>query len=143
VPNVNYPNLDQTIHGESHRTPEYRAWRDMKKRCYQLTYINWMNYGGRGIKVCQAWHWYPYFLEDMGRKPTLKHTLDRIDNSGDYEPNNCRWATAKEQAQNRRTSLIENGKCLKQRCEEKGLNYKTVWMRLKRAKTASQRKKRK
>lgn len=121
-------------HGESNKTAEYKAWKDMKKRCYQPTYINWANYGGRGIRVCEAWHWYPYFLEDMGRKPSSAYSLDRINNEGNYEPNNCKWSTAKEQAQNRRTSLIVDGKCLKQRCEEAGLNYKTIWKRQRRKK---------
>lgn len=121
-------------HGESHKTVEYSAWQDMKKRCYQPTYINWMNYGGRGIRVCSNWlNSYPEVLNDMGRKPGPGYSLDRIDGNGDYGPGNCRWATSSEQAANRRTSLIENGKCLKHRCIEQGLNYKTVWMRLKRA----------
>lgn len=118
-------------HGESHKTPEYSAWREMKKRCYQPAFINWDNYGGRGIRVNIAWlNSYIHFLNDMGRKPSPQHSLDRINNDRDYGPENCRWATAKEQAQNRRTSRIENGKCLKQRCEEAGLKYKTVWKQL-------------
>lgn len=133
MPNVNYPNLDQTTHGESHKTPEYSAWSDMKKRCYQPRYINYKNYGGRGVSVCHNWlNSYLDFLHCVGRRPSKGHSLDRINSEGNYEPGNVRWATAKEQAQNRRTSLIVEGKCLKQRCEEQGLNYKTVWMRLNR-----------
>lgn len=135
MPNIKYPNLDQTTHGESNKTPEYSAWKEMKKRCNQSTFINYRNYGGRGIRVCINWqNSYLKFLQHMGRRPSKFHSLDRIDGNGNYCPQNCRWATPKEQAQNRRTSLLVDGKCLKQRCEETGLNYKTVWKQQRRKK---------
>jgi hypothetical protein len=76
----------------------------MIQRCEQPTHIGYKDYGGRGITVCKRWREsYAAFLADMGRKPSLKHSIDRYpDNDGDYEPGNCRWATAKEQSANQR-----------------------------------------
>lgn len=93
------------IHGESSKnTAEYRTWKNMMRRCYTPSYTNFQNWGGRGIIVCEHWHTYKNFLNDMGRKPTSKHSIDRIDNNGNYEPNNCRWATYHEQMLNKSTS---------------------------------------
>ena len=94
-------NKTNTKHGESMRerkTAEYRSWESMKYRCEKSIY-----YTERGIKVCKRWmESFHNFLSDVGRKPTQKHSLDRINNDGNYEPGNVRWATPKEQANNRR-----------------------------------------
>jgi len=91
-------------HGMS-ETPEYQAWQSMKNRCFNPNTKYYSDYGGRGIGVCDRWkNSSENFLADMGLKPTPKHSLDRIDNDGDYCLDNCRWATKAEQENNKRTN---------------------------------------
>lgn len=107
----------------------------MVARCTKPSNCNWKRYGARGITVCERWMKYENFLADMGERPSVKHSIERIDNSGHYEPGNCRWATAKEQANNRRDTvrLTYKGetKCLTTWAAELGYSQGCLKYRLK------------
>jgi len=95
--------MSNNSHGMS-KTPEYHAWSAMKDRCFNPNYQHYSNYGSRGITVCDRWLNFKNFFADMGVKPTPKHSIDRIDNDGDYCLDNCRWATKAEQQNNKRNN---------------------------------------
>lgn len=124
-----------TTHGK-YLTPENRTWRQMLNRCKNPNNPSWKNYGGRGIKVCSRWDSFLLFLEDMGLRPSNAHSIDRFpNNDGDYEPGNCRWATAVEQTRNQRTNrIIEvdgESKCIAEWSELSGISQSAIWWRLK------------
>jgi hypothetical protein len=91
-------------HGYSQGAPIYRSWTAMMQRCTNPNNPRWKDYGGRGITVCEKWRVFDGFLADMGPRPSGK-SLDRIDPNGNYELNNTRWATPKEQANNRKCNV--------------------------------------
>ena len=92
------------LHGMS-RTPEYTSWCQMKERCTNPNNPRWKDYGGRGITVCARWlRSFPSFLADVGPRPSVRHSLGRLKNDGNYEPGNVAWQTAIEQRANRRDS---------------------------------------
>lgn len=117
-------------------TPEYRSWRSMMKRCYGENDPNYLDYGGKGITVCERWKDFKNFREDMGPRPSAQHSIDRFPNrNGNYEPSNCRWATKKEQSQNRNNVrfLTHNDKtmCVADWARELGVNPRLLYGRLK------------
>jgi hypothetical protein len=124
--------------GRSHGlagTPTYRAWVAAKRRCRNPTSPDWPRYGGRGIRFATVWDRFEVFLRDMGLAPHGLQ-LDRIDNDGHYEPGNCRWATPKEQATNRRSTrwLTLDGATMSATdwAAATGIALPTIWCRLAR-----------
>jgi hypothetical protein len=88
------------------RATEYSIWANMKTRCTNPKSNHWHLYGGKGVKVCEQWmHSFEQFLKDMGNRPSKEYSIDRISPDGDYEPSNCRWATAKEQTRNKSANV--------------------------------------
>lgn len=125
-----------TTHGKSN-TSEFKIWAGMRTRCSDPKHGSYPDYGGRGIRVCPEWdRSFETFYRDMGPRPSKGHSLDRINNDGNYEPGNCRWATTQEQAGNRRITVLLTvrgvTKPLVVFAREAGLNPMTVTSRLAR-----------
>lgn len=116
-------------HGEGtngKETVEYRTWSNMMSRCRNPNHKMYRHYGARGITVCARWHSFENFLADMGRRPDKYHSLDRINNDGNYEPGNVRWATSEQQnnntRHNRRLEIDGSVKTLSEWCREAGIS---------------------
>jgi hypothetical protein len=122
-------------HGKTD-TREYSTWRGMKQRCTNPKLEEYKNYGGRGITICDRWlNSFENFYEDMGERPE-GYSIERINNNGDYDPSNCRWANRLDQQNNTRVNILVpyDGKMisLKQACRKYGKNYRTVYDRVAR-----------
>ena len=89
-------NYSQSAH------PDYQCWDSMKRRCLNENHKDFKRYAAKGVKLHASWNDFWVFIVDMGPRPTAKHSIDRIDNKGNYEPGNCKWSTKKEQNDNRR-----------------------------------------
>ena len=115
---------------------EYQSWKSMVRRTTTVkdSAKHWKNYKGRGIKVCDRWRSFENFIADMGKRPSSKHSIDRIDNDGDYCPENCRWVTWHEQARNRRSSHMMDykgtTKCLIEWAETLGICHLVLSKRM-------------
>ena len=122
-----------TTHGMTHSL-ENGIWRSMRKRCKNKNDDYYHLYGGRGITVCKRWDKFENFYADMGKRPTNNHSIDRIDNNGNYTPENCRWVTMKQQCRNKRNNrLISfNGetRCVAEWAEIVGIHKSSLLARL-------------
>lgn len=127
-------------HGLSATSPLYCLWRNMISRCEDESNASYGRYGARGITVCDRWHDIRLFIADMDNRPSPKHQIERVDNDGPYSPENCAWATSKQQARNRRSNLpvcIDGvTKCLREWAEHYGhvtkAQYRLLWQRINR-----------
>lgn len=123
--------------GEQH--PLYGLWNSMLNRCYNPGNKDYGLYGGRGVRVCDRWHDFKNFLEDMGERPSKRHSLDRYPNkNGNYEPRNVRWATDLQQVRNRRNTVCINGAPLYVVAETIQVNPRTLNRRLQNGMTGEQ-----
>lgn len=126
---------ESTVGGRRKATVEYTTWVSILGRCYNDKCKDYRNYGARGILMCERWrNSFESFLGDMGRRPSAKHSIDRFpDTNGNYEPSNCRWATATEQARNKRSTLVVEHAgerlLLIEWAERLGVKYATLWQR--------------
>ena len=124
--------LALTKHGMT-KSVEFTTWHEMKRRCLGKDKKRIKNYGDRGITVCDRWLKFENFYKDMGKRPTKKHSIDRIDNSKGYSKDNCRWATSKQQGRNKRNNIMVTykgeTKCLSEWAEVTGLKQALLYQR--------------
>lgn len=134
-PNRKPENEKKIIHTGAKDLPEYINWCQMKSRCLSKTNRNYKNYGGRGIKISERWlgkYGFINFYDDMGKRPTPKHSINRINNDGDYTPENCEWSTVHQQNVNRRSNTAHPGVSIMDGRKKKwvavlSINYKVVY----------------
>lgn len=128
---LRYP--EGVIYGKARHVPGYNTWHQLKARCRDPKHPYYPSYGGRGITVCDRWMVFENFYADMGPRPTGM-SIERVNNDGPYSPENCVWATNKEQARNKRSNItitIEGKRrCLKAWCEELGVSYHAARYRI-------------
>lgn len=130
--------IARQTHGQTKKaklSPTYMSWRSMMARCYRPYNNRYPSHGGRGIIVCDRWRIsFQAFRDDMGERPSKSHTIDRIDNNGNYTPENCRWATKSQQARNRRSTVrieVDGSEMLLVDAAEKfGLTYSALHSRI-------------
>ena len=133
-------------HGASKaKTPEYKIWSSMHDRCLNPKYRSYHRYGGRGISICERWRGkgkFKNFFANMGPRPSAKHSIDRIDNNGNYEPSNCRWATKTQQCRNTRQNKFLTINCctltIAEWAEKLKVNQSTIRFRLSSGWTAEE-----
>jgi len=113
--------------------PEYTSWQNMLSRCYNPAHPRFTDYGGRGISVCSRWRRsFVAFREDVGARPSNRHTLDRLNNDGNYMETNCCWATHQQQAEHTRRNLLIDGLPCSVQARRIGMPYSTLRMRIRR-----------
>ncbi len=115
-------------------TPEYHAWSGMIQRCHNTKSLAYPNYGGRGIRVCEQWLEFIAFIEDMGKRPSPSHSLERVNNQLGYSPDNCIWATKHVQVRNQRRSILITAfgrtQCRKDWARELGISFQCIKHRM-------------
>lgn len=131
-------NRNRPVTHDKSDSPTYRSWSMMKQRCYNSFVENYQRYGLQGVQVCDRWRdSFEAFLEDMGERPSLRHSIDRYpDKGGNYEPGNCRWATRDQQNRNRRNNVMLTYKgeslCIEDWSDRTGIDISTLRSRLTR-----------
>lgn len=125
--------MSNRTHGKTN-TPEFNVWKHMLSRCHNANNKSFKNYGGRGIAVCDQWRKsFEMFLSDVGPRPSVQHSIERIDNNGNYEAANCKWATRIEQGSNKRNNVMVTIEGVEKTISEWARNYgvdpRTAWFR--------------